>query len=299
VYVKAQLEARNPTTNLLETSGSQVTSDTLYAFNIIRQHNDNQTLDAFLTASPRGLLNGTNGPIDIRDGEAFILSGIAHASQSRARFTLFKRDGTTENQNIIGAPVSLGTYADKRIFGFNVGPRAASAFFTLGYATHTGYSVFIADSGNNALTDTLTFSLVEKCQALDLRLQWLNSKGGADGFTFNAVKRTGTAVKSDRSEKPLTFGFASFDHNQRGLYRTNVQVEDFWEVETRVIDESTAEWVAGLFTSPEAYIEQQGSEVYIPAIVSDAKIVYADSNEVGVIMKAVITKANQKMTQRY
>ena len=42
VYVKAQLEIRNAE-NLLEPSGSQVTSSTLYAFNIVRQHTDDQT----------------------------------------------------------------------------------------------------------------------------------------------------------------------------------------------------------------------------------------------------------------
>lgn len=298
VYVKAQLEIRN-TDNLLETSGSQVTSDTLYAFNIVRQHTDAQDLNDFVTADPRKVLNGSTGPIPIREDETFFVCFIAKTGIAKARFTLRKRDGTTVTANAPGAPPSLSTWADKRICFYNVGPRAANSYFTLDLATYSGYDVFIADASNNPITETLSFDLVEHCEANELRLQWLNSKGGADGYTFNAVRRTGTAVKSDTSEKPLTWGFSSFDYNQRGKYRTNVQIEEFWEVETRVIDESEANYVAGLFTSPECYIERVGDTWYIPALISDARIIESDSEEVGVILKAVITLANEKRVQRY
>ena len=145
----------------------------------------------------------------------------------------------------------------------------------------------------------MSFEMVEHCPGNELRLQWLNSKGGADGYTFNAVKKSGTAVKSDTSEKPLTWGFSSFDYNQRGKYRTNVQIEEFWELETRVIDEDEANYVAGLFTSPECYVERVGDEWYVPTLISDARPIRGNSEEVGVILKATITLANEKRVQRY
>lgn len=298
VYVKAQLEIRN-TDNLLETSGSQVTSSTLYAFNIVRQHTDPQDLNDFVTASPRMVLNGTTGPIPIREDETFFCCFIAATGIAKARYTLRKRDGTTVTAQSTGAPPSLATWVDKRICFYNIGPRVANAYFTLDFATYSGFDVFIADASNNPLTETMSFELVEHCPGNELRLQWLNSKGGSDGYTFNAVKKSGTAVKSSTSEKPLTWGFSSFDYNQRGKYRTNVQVEEFWEVETRVIDEGEANYVAGLFTSPECYVERVGDEWYIPALISDARPIRGNSEEVGVILKATITLANEKRVQRY
>lgn len=71
-----------------------------------------------------------------------------------------------------------------------------------------------------------------------------------------------------------------------------------YEIETRILPENTAEWLAGILSSPEIYIEQPGLDYYLPAMISDGKVTYANTEEVGAILKLSISLANDKITPR-
>lgn len=299
-YVKAQIEIRN-TDNLLETSGSQITSDTFYAFNIARQHDEDPGLDDYVDSGVRKILNDPpDVGIDIRTNEAFWLCCILNQDIVRARYTLYNKDGSSSSHNVSLSFPSASTNDNKKVVTVGVGPRTANAYFTLD-DTVRSYDVFLADSSNNPLTETLTFNIVPKCPGKELRIHWLNSRGGADAYTFAGIRREEVEVKSSGAEKPLTWitGDSSpHNRNQRGKFRTDVRRVDEFSVETMIIDESLARWVSGALESPEAYIETVGLDYYQPAIVADGKIGPANSELVGAILKMVVSLANEKVLLR-
>ena len=151
------------------------------------------------------------------------------------------------------------------------------------------------------MTESLTFNIVPHCPGKEVRLQWLNSRGGADAYTFAGVRREEVEVKSAAAEKPLFWATGEsepHDRNQRGKFRTDVRRTDIWSVETTIIDESLARWLSGALESPECYIEEVGLDYYKPAIVADGKIVQANSDELGAVLKMAISLANEKIVLR-
>jgi len=252
----------------------------------------------FLTDVPSG--------IEIREEEAFNLAFVVNQSISRMIVAVDYKNGDTASGT---AGVNLSDYTaahNKRVMVAGVGPR--NLFLNTQWIgdpivideTVAAYSVVFADASNNRLTDTLAFTLADPCPDL-LRLHWLNERGGADAYTVDAVRRSVVEVKSNRAEKPLTWyagGEVPHDRNQRGRFRLEVNRADTWEVETRILDEDVATWLAGLLASPEVYVEQPFKTYYLPAMVSDGKIVPADSEEIGAILKLTIEVANDRIVQR-
>lgn len=299
-YVKAQIEIRN-TDNLLEASGSQIQSDTFYAFNIARQHDEDPGLDEYTDAGVRRILNDPPSVgIDIRTDEAFWLSCILNQNITKAYYTLTFKNGTTSNHSVSVSWPSAAANDNKKIVMVGVGPRTANAYFTLD-ETVRYYTVFLADAGNNPITETLTFNIVPHCPGKEVRIHWLNDRGGADAYTFAGLRREEVEVKSGNAEKPLIWVTGSSEphnRNQRGRFRTDIRRSDQWSVETTIIDEDLARWVAGALESPECYVETVGLDYYKPAIISDGRLVQANSEEIGAVLKMAISLANDKIVLR-
>lgn len=300
LYVSVYWEKRNGD-NLLEAVAAAEDSDTIYAFNLVQQHDEEQTLADYIDTGARKVLHDPpSDGIDIRLTDAFWLSCILNKDIARARYAVLHGDGTTTNHNVSLSFASAAANHDKKVIVVGVGPIAASAYFTL-LESDVSYAVFLADSSNNPLTETLTFNILPRCAGRELRVHWMNQRGAFDSYTFDGIKRRPVEVKSGSGEKPLVWTAGSAEphsRDQRGRYRTDIRRSDVWEVETRIIDENKAEWLAGLLGSPEAYIEQVGLDYYLPAMVIDGKITYADTEQVGAILKFSITLANEKFTPR-
>jgi len=301
LYVSCYWEKRNGD-NLLEAVAAGEVSDTVYAFNLIQQHNEEQDLALYIDggASRKVLHDPPTDGIDIRVTDAFWLCCILNEDFARARYTVYHNDGTTTNHNVSLSWSSAAANTDKKVVMVGVGPRTANAYFTIDEDDYQ-YTVFLADSSNNPLTETLTFNILPRCAGRELRVHWMNERGGADSYTFDAIKRRTAEVKSSSGEKPLnwTAGAAQpHDRNQRGQYRTDVRRTDVYEIETRILPENTAEWLAGIMSSPEIYIEQPGLDYYLPAMIADGKVTYSNTEEVGAILKLSISLANYKITPR-
>lgn len=300
VYVSCQWEKRNDD-NLLEAVGTAEDSDVVYAFNLVQQHDEAQGLSEYVDTGARKVLHDPPAEgFDVRVTDSFFLSCILNQDIARARFAVLHGDGTTTNHNIPLSFASAAANHNKKVVSVNVGPYAANSFFSIA-ESDVSYTVFLADGSNTPLTETLTFNILPRCAGRDLRLHWMNERGGFDAYTFDGIKRRTAEVKSGSGEKPLVWvagSVAPHDRNQRGKYRTDVRRADVWEVETRIIDEDKAEWLAGLLASPEVYVEQVGLDYYLPAMVIDGKITYADTEQVGAILKMAITLANEKFTPR-
>lgn len=298
LYVGCYWEKRNGD-NLLEAVAAEEQSATLYAFNITQQHNEVQDLSDYVDAGARKVLHDPPaGGIDIRVTDAFWLCCILNSDIARARYTVYHKDGTTTNHNMSLSFSSAVANHNKKVVFVGVGPRTANSSFTIDEDDYR-YTVFLADSSNNPLTETLSFNILPKCAGRELRVHWMNSRGGADAYTFDGIKRRNAEVKSGSGERPISWTAGAPDQrNQRGRYRLDVRRSDPYEIETRILDEDKAEWVAGIMDSPEAYIEQEGLDYYLPAMILDGKVTYANTEEVGAILKLSISLANEKITPR-
>lgn len=306
VYVKVNVEYRD-TDNLMVTDGTDLTSGTITVFNLIQQHEETQGLAPYIDSTLRRLLTDMPDLIDIRPQDAFGLAFIVNQNAVRIKLTVRKKDGTV----VTGlSSLTLSGYAgahNKKVAVVGVGPRQIFEYIgwigtpvTINSDVAT-YTVEFCNSSNVALTESVTFNLIEACPGHELRLQWMNIRGGADAYTVDAKRRDVVEVRSNRAEKPLvwdTIGETTHDPNQRGKYRLEVNRVDTWEVETRILDEDISGWLAGLLASPEVVVEQQYKTYYLPAIITDGKIISTDSEDVGSILKFTVEVANDQMVQR-
>jgi hypothetical protein len=306
VYVKVVYEFRDSDNLLVAAEEDEITSNTITVFNLIQQHEELQGLSGYVTAGMRHLLTDIPDSTEIREGEAFNLAFVVNQNISRMIVTVDYKNGDT-NSGIAGVNLDDYTSAhNKKVMVAGVGPR--NLFLNTQWIgdpivideTVAAYEVAFANASNTRLTDSLRFVLIESCSH-ELRLHWMNDRGGCDAFTIDAKRRDVVEVKSNRAEKPLTWyagGEVPHDRNQRGRFRLEVNRSDTWEVETRIEDESIAAWLAGLLASPEVYVEQPNKTYYLPAMVTDGKITTADNDEVGAIVKLTIEAANDRIVQR-
>jgi hypothetical protein len=300
MYVKCRPERRS-TDNLLEPVGSLEQSDTIYVFNIAQQHHETQSIEPYVLPEERWVLHDPPAAgIDIRVTDAFWMCCILNSDIARARFTLYNTDGTTSNRNISLSWPDAAANSDKKVVFVGVGPRTANASFTLAEGVVRRYTVFLADSSNNPLTQTLTFNIVPKCAGRELRVHWMNARGGADAYTFDGVAKKVVDVKSASGEAPLVFGTGEPIHNPnaRGRFRTDIRRSDGWEVETRILIEGHAEWLAELLDTPEAYMELPAETYYLPLVIGDGKLIPKNTEDLGAILKLSFYLANDKFKPR-
>lgn len=309
VYVTVNFEFRN-TDNLLEEDPATLTSSDIYVFTIARQHDEDQSLAPYYDEFTRLLLTDAPDRIPIRLNDLYSASFIFTQDADYLGIEVRYKDGSTHRD---AAPLSFSSPAgahNKKVGVVGVGPRQindVTGWVDTGVTidnTVASYTVGFGQTDETltwvSFTQTLTFDLIDRCAA-SLRLHWLNDRGGGDAYTVNGLKRDVVEVKSGRGEKPLTWtaGISPYhDKNQRGRYRLDVRREDGYEVETRIVDVETARWLASLVASPEVYIEVQGADYYLPAMITDGKIVVDDSEEVGSILKLTVELANGRVIQR-
>ncbi len=308
VYVKVAEEYRDED-NLLQTiEEGELTSNTITVFNLIQQHEELQDLSEYVIGAPgmRRFLTDIPNETEIRENDAFNIAFIVNQSISRMIVTVDYKNGDSTSGT---AGVNLDSYTaahNKKVMVAGIGPR--NLFLNDQWIddpividnTVAAYEVVFADVSNNRLTDSVRFNVIEACQH-ELRLHWMNDRGGCDAYTIDAKRRDVVEVKSNRAEKPLGWvagGEVPHDRNQRGRFRLEVNRSDTWEVETRIEDEAVAAWLGGLLASPEVYVEQPYKNYYLPAMVTDGKIIAADSDEVGAIVKLTIETANDRIVQR-
>lgn len=309
VYVKVAEEYRDENNLLQAIEEGELTSNTVTVFNLIQQHEELQSLADYIAVAPnmRKFLTDIPNETEIRVNDAFNIAFIVNQSISRMIVTVDYKNGDDSVSATAGVNLDDYTSAhNKKVMVAGIGPR--NLFLNTQWIddpividdTVSAYEVVFADVSNNRLTDSIRFVMIDACPH-ELRLHWMNSRGGCDAYTVDAKRRDVVEVKSNRAEKPLTWiagGEVPHDRNQRGRFRLEVNRSDVWEVETRIEDEEVAAWLAGLLASPEVYVEQPYKTYYLPAMVTDGKVVTADNDEVGAIVKLTIETANDQIVQR-
>lgn len=312
LYCKFRFEYRDMTTNLLSDYGEELTSATFTAFNIIQQHKEYQNLAAFVTNPGRNLLHDFPASgVDIRVREAYSISLVCHTSTTHCRIRFTQTNGVTDVAYFICDPGSLSTYSNIRVLTVAAGPRNINAVplakwvFAPQLTIDNTIASYIVDFGSHngttytVITDEARFNLVENCTT-SIRIHWLNERGGADAFTFDAKKRDLYEAKSQQAQRALvwTGGVDPHDRQQKGTFKTSTQAVEYWEVETRIVQPDVAQWLSAALASVEVYVENDVDAFYLPAILADAKVEPNNSDEVGAILKFTVSQANEKITHR-
>ena len=102
------------------------------------------------------------------------------------------------------------------------------------------------------------------------RLVWLNEVGGIDSWSFEFLRESNFATISE-----------VFYSSTKGYTRTNRQSERLHTVETRELDDITADVVSYILASPEVYLEENGVLVPIDIVTEECRT-YSDTELSGV-----------------
>jgi hypothetical protein len=301
LYITARFYRRVGST--LEDTGTVLTSNTVTAFGAVRQHEEDQAFSTSLLASPRPLLTYAPARLTIRENELFTISCIQPSGVARVYIRRRTKSGTVTTSSWT---ISVNTaHNNKRILSAGVGPFSINAVSSWAGTPITidentdNYTVGFSNSSNALLTATRQFFLEPDFCGKMLRLAWMNSQGGFEHYTFDAVKKQFSDSKSTSAQRPLSWSSAAaWDARQRGAYKTDIRRSDYWELESRVLDPELTPMLSGLFSSPEVYVEDTETQTLRPAIVSDEGSELYDSTNVGSIIKASVFLANDYITQR-
>ena len=304
-YCEFQLEFRNAQ-NLLETSPTVVTSNTVSVFNVIRQHDESLALQPYLLNSGRKFLTDIPNGTLISEFDAFSLSIIYKeaALGTSLLLELQKVSGNTYHT----APVTALTPADEKVLAVGVGPKhwanwVWSATTPIIDATVTGYKIgfgFIDETGATFTSQTISFVIAPRCHT-DFRLHFMNQRGGMDAYTFSGRKLKAVEGRNTQAQRPLDFNTSTYAHDaqQKGAFTLQPDRMDVWEIESRIESEEVAEWLGQLAASPEVYAELPDYLHYVPVYLTDVSFVVSDTEQVGMILKAKVFKSNKALTHTH
>lgn len=162
-----------------------------------------------------------------------------------------------------------------------------------------GYPTFVtgrtAEGPIGPSSETFYFYLTENCGPENVRLMWLNSRGGYDQFTFTQYKQETKKIQRETFDnRYYATNLQSPDRDfGRTLktFNTNVNLE--MVLDSDYLSEAYAKWIEELFLSPQVY---EVREDYISPLDRQDKV-YKDLRPVQVLSTQVETynRKHQKL----
>jgi hypothetical protein len=147
------------------------------------------------------------------------------------------------------------------------------------------------------LSEIFYFYLYANCLPESTRLAWLNDAGGYDYYTFQSYRQDTKKIdRTSYDNRYYATNIASPDRNigrSQKTFDTNVTQEIV--LESNYISVSQAQWLEGLFVSPQVYV--MGNDFVSP--IDRQNKIYKDLNPVQVISTEVdtITKKHKKLNK--
>ena len=137
---------------------------------------------------------------------------------------------------------------------------AGSAFSTTLDETIGSYTLHLADSGSNIISEIFTFIInTDITKYTWYRLHFLNKLGGFDSFDFRYVSRSKINVNRANYKKYAgteTGGTWSYASDERGYSQYDTHIRDSITLNSDWITDAQAAWLEELFTSPAVYLER-------------------------------------------
>ena len=196
-------------------------------------------------------------------------------------------------------------------FALPCGPTDINNIFTTGitwddvayYTVQLGYSYPTNVTGRTQyqsvgpVSEMFYFYLYNNCLPENTRVVWLNERGGYDYFTFQSYRQdTSKISRQTYDSRYYSTNIASPDRNIGRTIKTfATDVDQEIVLESNYLQLPYANWVEGLFTSPQVYI--MGKDFISPIDRQDK--IYKDLTPVQVISTDVdhITKKHKKLNK--
>ena len=176
-------------------------------------------------------------------------------------------------------------------------PNVAYYRVQLFYSYPTWNSKRITVGPIGPVSEAFYFYLYDNCLPEDVRVVWLNNRGGYDYFTFRAYKQE--TYKISRQTFDSRYYSTTIQSPDRNIGRTvktfATDVDQELVIESEYINLAQAQWIESLFYSPQVYI-MYGD--YISKIDRQDKI-YKDLTPMQVLSTEVdtLTKKHKKLNK--
>lgn len=295
-YIDSYLEYRD-SSGFIETSGAGETSSTLYGIAATRQQSQALPLTDYYfssTASPFDFLTLTDSA-EVGADDAFHLAFIGKSIDA-IRFRFYDEAGSLQTTAIIDAigfdpsfpslcTVSCGPVNLLDMTGYSL---ILGTSMPTDIGQYAYYLVDVGDEDGVAFTpysNTFRFNLVKRC-SWGVRLYWMNPLGGADQYTFEGQVIKRYRHQGQVSEVTLPWNATQNPESQpyhRGILKTDISGDVVLDI-TQPLDYQTADWLRGLLTSPEVYLETDDGS-YLAVAVEPGEVEIDTSNKASVNFK--------------
>lgn len=264
----------------------------------------------FLTESPRiqyiqdnenyvlYYLNGQTGDRQVIEADVAVFDFY---DESNTRIS-----GFTQQLNFSGTTYASPTgYTDTlAIFALPCGPvDIYNIFSTIDFNTVAYYTVQLFSSTPNGfvpvcpISETFYFYLYNNCQPENTRVCWLNERGGYDYFTFTSYRQdTKKITRQSYDSRYYATDLQTPDRNVGRTVKTfATDVDEEIVLDSEYLNVPVANWLEGLFLSPQVYIMRDD---FISPIDRQDKL-YKDLRPVQILSTEVetITKKHRKLNK--
>jgi hypothetical protein len=167
----------------------------------------------------------------------------------------------------------------------------------LGYSYPTNSTGRTENASVGPTSEIFYFYLYDNCLPEDTRIVWLNERGGYDYYTFQSYRQDSKKItRQNYDSRYYATNLASPDRNigrSNKTFDTNVDQEIV--LESNYLNIPYANWIEGLFTSPQVYI--MGKDFVSPIDRQDK--IYKDLTPVMILSTEVdhITKKHKKLNK--
>lgn len=165
------------------------------------------------------------------------------------------------------------------------------------YSFPTNVSGRTSNGPVGPVSEAFYFYLDTNCNPEDTRVVWLNNRGGYDYYTFTSYRQDTSKFKSQTYDsRYYATDLSSPDRDMGRTIKTfATDVDQEIVLESDYLNNPTAHWLEGLFTSPQVYIMNKD---YISLIDRQDKL-YKDLQPVQIISTEVdhITQKHKKLNK--
>lgn len=187
-------------------------------------------------------------------------------------------------------------------------PNIKSLFPTVDFNSIKKWSVVALNSNEEVIAESRINVLGCCCNEREkVRIHFVNDIGEIDSINFMKANIEDD-IKSDKWEKSLKF---PLNTEKGGIYRTNIQAIETYEVETKCYSEKDQKWIDELARTNLAWMEEKAVDrglvmnidgyttLLIPIVISDMKFTTKkNKNRFEYLVQFKYTKANRKNTKR-
>lgn len=263
---------------------NQVVTGTKYVWNGVYDYEDfvsysSGTINAG-TSSCRFLTNmPSSGDIEFTDNAYLYCNSITSGTIDYAYIVTKDSSNSTINTAKVNNPYK----SSGKFFRFCSSPNLINQIspsdITLGgqpiiNSTDYAYSIQMFNASNVAVTESFRYTINSPCtKYTKYRIHFLNKLGGYDAFTFSKVNRFTSDVKRETFKQNLGAYNALYDYgykvSQRAVTQYDTRIQDNVICQSDWLTENQITWLEELVTSPDVYVEKNGS--LIPINITTAK----------------------------